>query len=231
MKIDKQNVFLIAFFGVVGVAVAFAFVAVISSFVAPSQQQPVQQSQQQSMPRMARMSLSPFDREMAMQFMDMNGDGMCDACGMPVEMCMDSGQLQCNMDPKSTIGVLGSQHIHADLKIYLKGKALDEEFFRPIARDIQLKSSNITSSFIHVESSPSEKIGDVLHMHATGVPLWIFFDSIGLELPNAKAYVNGQEIHDYRNYVFNDLDKILITDGTGSLDEQLASITDFAKNH
>ena len=68
------------------------------------------------------------------------------------------------------------------------------------------------SRFLHMENS--EPFEQVLHMHATGVPLWIFFDSIAMELPNdVKAYVNGNEIQDYRNYVFDNEDQILITNG------------------
>lgn len=76
---------------------------------------------------------------------------------------------------------------------------------------------------MHMENSiPFEQ---TLHMHATGVPLWIFFDSINLKLPSdAKAYVNGNEIQDYRNYIFNNEDKILITDGKGNLHEELESL-------
>ncbi len=177
------------------------------------------------------LSLTGFDRELAKKFMDKDNDGKCDSCGMPVEMCIDSGQMQCDMDSKSTIGVLSSQHIHADFKVYIDGKQLDfsdKDHMSRMAKGLQV------SSFIHVDSgAPApEKTGDVLHMHATGIPLWIFFESIELKLPdNMKMYVNGKEILDYKNYVFNDLDKILITGGVGDLQEQLNSITGFAKIH
>ncbi len=179
----------------------------------------------------SRMSLSAFDRELAIQMMDKNNDGKCDACGMPVEMCIDSGQMECNMDSNAKIGVLGSQHIHADWKVYMDGEPLDLFEYSHMGR---MQQGLSVSSFIHVDSgSPKpEKTGDVLHMHATGVPLWIFFKSLDMELPeNMNAYVNGKEIQDFQNYVFNDLDKILITDGVGNMGEQLDSITSFAGNH
>ncbi len=178
-----------------------------------------------------RMSLTPYDKELAREMMDKDDDGKCDVCGMPVEMCMDSGQMQCNMDSKSTIGVLGSQHIHADWKVYIDGKTIDFSEYSHMER---MQQGLTVSSFIHVDSgAPApEKTGDVLHMHATGVPLWIFFDSIGLDLPGEmKFYVNGKEISDYENYAFNDLDKILITDGQGDINQQLDSVTDFAQTH
>ena len=241
--------FLIGFFGIVGVVVLIAFASVISVFFRPSEQHSMGQ-------QLTRMSLSPFDREIAKQMMDKNGDGMCDICGMDVNICMDGGQLQCNMDPKSTIGILGSQHIHADWKIYINGRELDEEFFRPIARDTQLTTSKITSSFIHIEHGSSaqvslgESLGDVLHMHATGVPLSLFFKSVGMDFNkdcislidgqkfcnnggnNLKFYVNGIHNDKWENYAFSNGDKILISYGAETdIAAQLSSITDFAKNH
>lgn len=175
------------------------------------------------MSTISRMGLTPYDKELARKMMDKDNDGKCDACGMPVEMCMDSGQLQCNMDQKSTIGVLGSEHIHNDFRVYINGKALN--FADP--------SYYMKSSFIHVDDNQNkEDSSGVLHMHATGVPLWIFFDSIKLELPEStKVYVNGELNQEGLNYVFNDLDKILITDGKGDITQQLNSITNFAKIH
>lgn len=177
------------------------------------------------------LKFTSYDRELARKLMDKNNDGKCDACGMPVEMCIDTGQLQCNMDPKSTIGELNTAHIHADWKIYINGRALD---LLNRAHMDRMKNNLPVSSFIHVDSGNQlpEKTGDILHMHAKGVPLWIFFESIELDLPEGmKAYVNGNELSDYKNYIFKDLDKILITDSKGDLQQQLNSITDFAKSH
>ena len=197
------------------------------------------------------MILTAFDRELGRDMMDRNNDGRCDSCGMPVEMCLDSGQLECNMDPDSKIGILGSQHIHADWKIYINGKQLDLSDKSHMER---MRSNMPVSSFIHVDSgAPApEKTGDIVHMHATGVPLWIFFESIGMDLNKEcitpenkekfcsdgnnklKFFVNEIENNEFENYVFNDLDKILISYGDESEEEikaQLATITDFARIH
>ncbi|MBI2004323.1 hypothetical protein HYS72_02550 [Candidatus Pacearchaeota archaeon] len=183
-------------------------------------------------PGMKKMSLTSYDKELARQMMDKDGDGKCDACGMSIEMCIDSGMMQCSgMDPDASIGILQSQHIHADWKIYINGEILNFDEKDHMSR---MRANLPVSSFIHVDSgAPApEKTGDILHMHATGVPLWIFFESIELKLPDEiKVYVNEKEISDYKNYVFNDLDKILITDSKGDLQQQLNSITDYAKNH
>ena len=201
--------------------------------------------------KMSRMSFTSFDVKLAKEFMDKDNDGKCDSCGMDVELCIDSGQLQCNMDSSSTIGILGSQHIHADWKIYIDGKALD--FFDKSHME-RMRNNQPVSSFIHVDSgAPApEKTGDILHMHATGIPLWIFFKSIEMDFnkdcinlenkgkfcsegnKKLKFFVNGKESSEFENYVFKDLDKILISYGDENEQEiknQMASITDFAKNH
>lgn len=207
----------------------FIFAIIVLFFTAKSMFFPSETSSQMASqstiqaPEVSKMSLTNYDKELARQMMDKNNDGKCDVCGMPVETCIDSGQLQCNMDSESTIGVLGSTHIHADFKTYVNGKSIN--FANP---EYYMKSS-----FIHVDDNQNkEDASGVLHIHASGVPLWIFFDSISLELPSEmKAYVNGKEILDYKNYVFEDSDKILITDGKGDLQKQLDSVTDFAKNN
>ncbi len=200
--------------------------------------------------KISHMSLTSFDKELARKIMDQNNDGRCDFCGMPVEQCIDGGQLECSMDPNAKMGILGSQHIHADWKIYIGGKPLD---FSDKSHMERMRSNLPVSSFIHVDSgAPApEKTGDVLHMHATGIPLWVFFNSIGLnfnkdcitienqkfcngENKKLKFFVNGKENNAFENYVFQDLDKLLISygdEGEEEIKNQLAEITDFAKIH
>lgn len=203
-------------------------------------------------PAMSGMSLTGYDKGLARKFMDKNNDGKCDVCGMDVQLCIDSGQMQCNMDSKSTIGILGSQHVHADWKIYTNGKVLDEATWEPLTMDMSNPDKPVTSSFIHLDKgAPApEKAGDIIHMHATGVPLWIFFKSVGMDFgkdclalrtgekfcndgKNAlKFYVNGKPNSEWENYVFKDLDKILISYGDEiDLTQQLNSITSFSKDH
>ena len=195
------------------------------------------------MKKVSRMSLTSFDKELGRELMDQNHDGRCDTCGMPVEQCLDSGQLECNMDPNSKTGILGSQHVHADFKVYINEKPLnfaDSRYY-------------MKSSFLHLDDNQNkEDASGVLHMHATGVPLWVFFKSIGMDFDKncitlenkeklcnngnkkLKFYVNGKESNEFENYVFNNLDKILISYGNENQQEiqkQLDSITDFAKLH
>lgn len=193
--------------------------------------------------KISRMSLTSFDKELAIEFMDKNHDGRCDVCGMPVEQCIDGGQLECSMDTNAKIGILGSQHIHADFKVYIDGKSIN----------FANRNYYMKSSFIHLDDNQNkEDASGVLHMHATGVPLWIFFKSIGMDFnkdcitlenkenfcnsgnKKLRFFVNGKENNEFKNYVFNDLDNILISYGNENEEEiknQLNTITDFAKSH
>ena len=193
-------------------------------------------------------SFTEYDLALAKELMDKDGDGICDVCGMDIDFCIESGQLQCNMGGKTgklNIGVLDKTkqkyHYHTDFKVYVNGKELNfnqEQFF-------------VKSRFIHIENDVQGDTGKVLHMHTTGVPLWIFFDSIGMKFEadcftldtgikycnnaekSLKFYVNGKENNEFGDYVFNEGDKILISYGDRSEDisSQLDSVTDNAKNH
>ncbi len=184
-----------------------------------------------------------YDVALSTEFMDKDGDGKCDLCGMDIGMCMSgSGQLECSMDPDATIGPLDTtkekHHYHADFAVFLDGKQVDfnnEKYF-------------VKSAFMHVENDDPEEAGKVLHMHAEGVPLWLFFESVGIEFTDKcfildtgeeycndnentlKMYLNGEENSEYQNYVFQDHDKILISYGDKNKDVsgQLATVTDFA---
>ena len=195
------------------------------------------------MKKVSRMSLTSFDRKLGIELMDQNNDGRCDTCGMPVEQCLDSGQVECNMDSNSKTGILGSQHIHADFKVFVDGKPFnfaDAKYY-------------MKSSFIHLDDSQNKEDAlGVLHIHATGVPLWVFFKSIGMnfdkncitlennekfcndENKKLKFFVNGKESNEFENYMFNNLDKLLISYGNENQEQiknQLGSITDFATLH
>lgn len=207
---------------------------------------------------MGHLTMTAFDKQMALKLMDKDSDGKCDECGMPVEMCISSGQLECNMGPDgaSKMGLLNSQHAHADWKIYVNGKALD---FAGKTHGERMQAGLSVSSFMHVDEGAAapELPGDVLHMHAKNVPLWLFFESLGmkfgkdcLELSTTpelgadgkycngggktlKFFVNGQPNDEFEKYVFKDLDKMLISYGDAGEDVrgQLNSITSFAGNH
>ncbi|HLF55043.1 MAG TPA: hypothetical protein VI612_04960 [Candidatus Nanoarchaeia archaeon] len=227
---NKWNKFIIA-----GIAIAVILIAF--NFYLMSQLKDLQPA-----PKKMRMMLTEWDEAKARELMDANNDGKCDICGMSIDKCISSGMMQCSgMDPNARIGLLESQHIHADWKIYIDGKLLDLAQYSHMQR---MKENKSVSSFIHVDSGAPEpeKIGDIIHMHATGVPLNFFFESIGMRLDGdclqindkkhcgIKIYVNGKENAELGDYVFNDDDKILITDGK-DVEKQMSSITNFAEVH
>ena len=133
------------------------------------------------------------------------------------ELIIENGMVK-----RANIGKIGSQHIHADIKVYVNGNSLN--FASP--------KYYMKSSFLHVDNNQNlEDASGVLHMHATNVPLWVFFKSIGMDLSkdcitlennerlcnngNKKIafYVNGKANNYFENYVFGDNDKILVSYG------------------
>ncbi len=150
-----------------------------------------------------------------------------------------------NTTPGSQIGQLGSTHIHADIGIYLDGKEIT-----PIPPQYYVKTP-----YVHFEGGPGA--GTVIHIHATNVPLNLLFKSMGMNFDSDCFYLdNGQKYctsgdktlkmfikhenenwaqnYDYGNYIFNDLDKILISydnENQENLEKQMSSVTDYSKDN
>ena len=137
----------------------------------------------------------------------------------------------------SGIGPLKSTHQHADIKVYINGKAID----------FSQRKYQVTTSFIHFE----EGIGDVVHTHATGLTIGHLFNSLNTDLSNncvkfegenycsggsnkLKFYANGKENNEFGNYIIHDLDKILVSYGNENdleVQKQLSSITNLAAKY
>ena len=136
----------------------------------------------------------------------------------------------------SQIGPLGSTHIHTDFAVFLDGNQIT-----PLGPKYFVRASHV-----HVEEGAGE--GVVIHMHATGVSLGNFFNTLGMKFDqdcfvtdNKVSYCNtassllGQsktikmfikhaggnwtQSSEYDKYVFTDLDKILITYGNETPDQ------------
>src|SRR3989338_8894814 len=132
------------------------------------------------------------------------------------------------------IGALNSAHLHADVKVYIDGKAID----------FSQRRYQLQNSFIHFE----EGIGDVVHTHATGLTMGHLFKSLGINFDNncitvdgqgycndndkkLKFYIRGQSNNNFDNYIIKDLDKILISYGNedeAAIQQQLSSVTNLA---
>lgn len=137
----------------------------------------------------------------------------------------------------SGIGQLGSTHLHADVKVYINGKAID----------FSQRKYQIASKFIHFE----EGIGDVIHTHATGLTIGHMFKSVGIDINNncikfegvnycndgsktLKFYVNGNKNYEFDNKLINDIDKYLISYGNENqleIQKQMDSITNLAPKY
>jgi hypothetical protein len=147
--------------------------------------------------------------------------------------------------PSTQLGALGSTHIHADLALYLDGQQITP--FEP--------RYYVRNAYMHVEAGAGE--GYVLHAHATGTPLSIFFRSLGMgfnsecfRLDNGRDYCNDgaktlkmfvkreggqwEENRQFHTYVFSDHDKILVTYGDetpGEIGQQQDSVTNYSREN
>lgn len=139
--------------------------------------------------------------------------------------------------------ILSSAHNHANITVFINGRQYD--FAKP---EYYMKSS-----FLHVDNNQNIKdAGSVLHMHAAGVPLGWFFESLGMKLTkesftlvreevvkngngnSLKFYLNGKKVDEMENYVFQPLDKLLISFGPEndpSIQTQIDSVPNFARDH
>lgn len=189
------------------------------------------------------MKMTVFDIALAKERMDKNNDGICDVCGMPIEQCISSGQMDCNMgNNPQTIGVLGTAHTHADFAVYINGEKLT----------LGKPENFMKSSFLHLDNNQNpEDANSVLHQHAKNVPFWLFFRSIGMKLEKdslttadgqilknengntLKFYLNGKKVDELSDYSFQPLDKLLISYGPENdpgIQKQINSVTNFAKD-
>ncbi|MBI2541821.1 hypothetical protein HYV80_03880 [Candidatus Woesearchaeota archaeon] len=135
------------------------------------------------------------------------------------------------------IGPLNSAHLHADVKVYINGVAID----------FSQKKYQLASSFIHFE----EGIGDVIHTHATGLTVGHMLNSLGMDLNSncivadkksycnggnnkLKFYANGQLNSEFDGKIIKNLDRYLISYGDETdeeIQQQLESVTNLAPKY
>ena len=137
----------------------------------------------------------------------------------------------------SDVGPLRSAHNHADVKVYINGKAID----------FSQSKYQLAARFIHFE----EGIGEAIHTHATSLTMGHLFKSLGADFDNnclafektdycsggnakLRFYVNGKPNNEFDNYVIKDLDKILVSYGgedEAEIQKQLNSVTNLAAKY
>ncbi len=218
-----RNLILIA--AVLGIlAIAFAFLT--------SMKTSAQASQRVSLP------FTAFDKQKAMELLDTNADGKADCCESSledfvsqedlIEIPLPNGQKMGPLDKTKK-----AYHAHADLNIYLDGKKID----------LNQPRYFVKSAFIHVELDSKPGTGDVVHIHAPGVPLWWLLESLGitftedcLTMDTGESFCSQplrlfalDEIDNLRNYVLQDQDRLLLTNARDEREvaRQLSSRTSY----
>lgn len=121
-------------------------------------------------------------------------------------------------------------HEHADFAVYVEGNRIN--FSRPD----YMSDNGELSEKIHLHDMD----GNVMHKHAEGATLGMFFESIGIvfnetcfnghctnDSSRLIMYVNGMPSYEYGMYEFSDLDRILIIFGnmTGNITAHMDAVT------
>lgn len=125
-----------------------------------------------------------------------------------------------------------NQHVHADIKVYVNGAAVNFSEYR-----FQSTNQRPLTEFIHFHDGRAT----IVHLHASGVPLSYLFGTFGGVLNasciqaasgvplhcsdgsrSLRLYVNGNWQPDAGAYVFQDLDQLLIS--YGPADENVSAL-------
>ena len=140
---------------------------------------------------------------------------------------------------REQLGVLGGVHEHANFALFIDAAAFNFSEEKYMSND-----SRKLSRFVHLHDMD----GGIIHKHAAGVRLYMFFESIGMSFNSTclvlddgtrycsgggktlKMFVNGVPNSEFGAYEFHDLDRILISFGSES-DEQLKSQMDFVPDN
>ena len=149
------------------------------------------------------------------------------------------GFVYLNQEENSQPAILGDTHEHADFAVYLNGEKLD------FAQDKYMSDSEkALSNFMHLHDMD----GEIIHKHISDADVGFFFFTLDMKFNSTcfvtddgtaycedgsnelKMFVNGVEEPLKNEYVFKDIDQILITYGSGEtiIKDQIQSVTDRA---
>ena len=134
------------------------------------------------------------------------------------------GSIFFGINKTPRVGPVGEVHEHADFKVYLNGVVYNFSQEKYMS-----EGENKLSEVVHLHDLD----GEIIHKHAKGVVLGLFFKSLGMSfsqtcfsLDNGTSYcadkenklffyVNGKKNKEYEAYELKDLDRILISYGSG----------------
>lgn len=131
--------------------------------------------------------------------------------------------------PKEFIKNPDPNHTHADFAVWVDGKTMDfsgEEYMSGADEGDSEHAHIHLHDYLHLHDG----IGHVVHRHKPGLTLKEFFDSLDVEFKEPlrwRMFINSQEKEFDLRYVFNDTDRIFLTNSAGSAQvlDQLEKMT------
>lgn len=126
-------------------------------------------------------------------------------------------------------------HTHADFAVWVDGEQVDfssPEYMSGVSYDDH--SHDEADEYHHQHLHLHDEVGHVIHRHKPGLTLREFFDSLDFTFPEPlerwTMWINGQQEEFNLDYVFDDMDVILLTNSAGSAQvmHELEQLTDDA---
>jgi hypothetical protein len=127
-------------------------------------------------------------------------------------------------------------HTHADFAIWVDGEQIDftgNEYMSGVSYDDA--SHDEEHEYYHEHLHLHDNVGHVLHRHKPGLSVQEFLESLNVldvfgQGHTWRMFINGEEEEFALDYIFKDLDKILLTTSAGSAEvlDQLEKLTDDA---
>ena len=135
----------------------------------------------------------------------------------------------CALPGAPSLGKYGSEHSHADFKLYIEGVPYDfsqEKYQEPSGVEGQ-ETCGDDGKMADLHDGD----GDVVHKHATGVTWGYFFSTLNMTLADScftldngtgycngngkkwEYFVNGDAVSSVKDLEMHDLDQVLITYG------------------
>lgn len=132
--------------------------------------------------------------------------------GMILLLSACERQYQPNPDPN---------HTHADFAVWVDGQKIDfsdTKYMSGISSDEH--SHDEADEYHHQYLHLHDEVGNVVHRHKPGLTLREFFDSLHFIFPEPverwTMWINGQQEDFNLDYIFKDMDQILLTNSAGS---------------